>query len=248
MTCPLYCSKVNQCFVKITSNTNILSHLTSIPLNLVDSQWSEDCKGIFANCSFVEKTTEEIKEQAPEIPETKEEPVIEIEDVKVRIFKLDNPYLVKADVIVYPNNMLLNIDDPLLTRMTKNKMQDYLDKIKRPIKMGSVHETDSFGIVPKKVFHAVIAGESRLVSEEDIRICTRKSLLLAEEAQARTVLYIPFDCGTHDILDTARTQLAAIKTYLKQNKNLKYIKNIFIVMEDEESYNVFMEYYNRIFK
>lgn len=246
MTCPLYCSKVNQCFVKITSNTSILSHLTSIPLNLLENQWSGDCKGILHNCSFIESKTEE---DIVEKTETQSNVEVDAkEEIKVRIFKLDNPYLVKADVLVFPNNMLLNIDDPMLARMTKNNMQDYLDKIKRPIKMGSVHESESFGIVPKKVFHAVVAGESRLVSEEDIRICTRKSLLLAEEAQARTIIFIPFDCGTHDILDTARTQLAAIKTFLKQNKNLNYIKNIFIVMEDEESYNVFMEYYNRIFK
>ncbi len=245
MTCPLYCSKVNQCFVKITSNTSILSHLTSIPLNLLENQWSGDCKGILHNCSFIESKTEDVVEKT----ETQNNVEVDVkEEIKVRIFKLDNPYLVKADVLVFPNNMLLNIDDPMLARMTKNNMQDYLDKIKRPIKMGSVHETESYGIVPKKVFHAVVAGESRLVSEEDIRICTRKSLLLAEEAQARTIIFIPFDCGTHDILDTARTQLAAIKTFLKQNKNLNHIKNIFIVMEDEESYNVFMEYYNRIFK
>ena len=57
---------------------------------------------------------------------------------------------------------------------------------------------------------------------------------------------MPCDCGTHDIADTARVQLAAIKTFLTAEKDCQ-IKNIFIVMEDQESYSVFEEYYQRIF-
>jgi O-acetyl-ADP-ribose deacetylase (regulator of RNase III) len=74
----------------------------------------------------------------------------------------------------------------------------------------------------------------------------RKALLLADEEKVRNVVVIPADCGTHDINDTARVQLAAIKTYLSTAKESN-IKNIFIVMEDEESYQVYEEYYNRIF-
>jgi O-acetyl-ADP-ribose deacetylase (regulator of RNase III) len=48
------------------------------------------------------------------------------------------------------------------------------------------------------------------------------------------------------ISDTARVQLAAIKTFLKTNKNSE-IKNIYIVMDDEESYKTYQEYYSRIF-
>ena len=44
----------------------------------------------------------------------------------------------------------------------------------------------------------------------------------------------------------ARVQLSAIKTFLTTEKECK-IKNIFLVMEDEESYNTYEEYYNRIF-
>ena len=74
----------------------------------------------------------------------------------------------------------------------------------------------------------------------------RKALFLADEEQARNVVVIPADCGTHDINDTARVQLSAIKTYLSTAKDSQ-IKNIFLVMEDEESYQVYEEYYNRIF-
>jgi O-acetyl-ADP-ribose deacetylase (regulator of RNase III) len=56
---------------------------------------------------------------------------------------------------------------------------------------------------------------------------------------------IPADCGTHDIFDTARVQLAAVKTFLlSYDANLK---NVYFVMEDEESFKAFQEYYNRIF-
>jgi hypothetical protein len=58
---------------------------------------------------------------------------------------------------------------------------------------------------------------------------------------------IPQDCGTHDINDTARVQLAAIKTYLQTNPNCS-LANVFIVMEDQESFETYKEYYNRIFK
>ena len=57
---------------------------------------------------------------------------------------------------------------------------------------------------------------------------------------------LPGDCGTLDINDAARVQLSAIKTFLQTEKNCS-IRNIFVVMEDEESYNTYDEYYNRIF-
>ena len=98
----------------------------------------------------------------------------------------------------------------------------------------------------KKIIHAVVAGESRLVNEEDIKSSTRKALLLADDGQPKNMVMIPADCGTHDINDVARVQLSAIKTYLQTNKNCS-LKNIFIVMEDKESYDVFEEYYQRIF-
>jgi O-acetyl-ADP-ribose deacetylase (regulator of RNase III) len=63
----------------------------------------------------------------------------------------------------------------------------------------------------------------------------------------KNIVILPADCGTHDINDVARVQLAAIKTYLQAKKNSS-IKNIFIVMDDEESLETYREYYNRIFR
>jgi O-acetyl-ADP-ribose deacetylase (regulator of RNase III) len=57
---------------------------------------------------------------------------------------------------------------------------------------------------------------------------------------------LPSDCGTLDINDAARVQLSAVKTFLSTEKDCT-IKNIFLVMEDEDSYNTYEEYYNRIF-
>ena len=116
--------------------------------------------------------------------------------------------------------------------------------------MGHVYITSNGGelsqVKAKAIYHAVVAGESRLVNEEDIRSSMRKSLTLADSNNASNVVVIPCDCGTHDIEDTARVQLSSILTYFKSKKDSN-IRNIFIVMEDEESYQTFEEYYNRIF-
>jgi len=80
-----------------------------------------------------------------------------------------------------------------------------------------------------------------------MRSAIKKALILAESNDAANVVMIPCDCGTHDIEDTARVQLSSIKTFLKTLKTPTTLRNIFIVMEDEVSYQTFEEYYNRIF-
>jgi O-acetyl-ADP-ribose deacetylase (regulator of RNase III) len=153
-------------------------------------------------------------------------------------------------VLIHPTNIGLTIDDPLLNRMSRGIIQSELDRFQKPISMGTVYITSNGGesskVKAKKIFHATVAGESRLVNEVDLKAAMRKALFLADEEQARNVVVIPADCGTHDINDTARVQLSAIKTYLSTAKDSE-IKNIFLVMEDEESYQVYEEYYNRIF-
>jgi O-acetyl-ADP-ribose deacetylase (regulator of RNase III) len=171
--------------------------------------------------------------------------------VHVSIHKVRNPYQVKADVIVYPANIVLTVDDPLLNRMSRGKVQEECDKMSRPIKMGHVYVTSNGGelssVVPKTILHAVVAGPSRLVNEQDIKSAIRKSLLMAEEMGAEKVVMLPCDCGTHDIADVARVQLSAIYTFLNSVET-KSITHIFIVMEDEESKKIFEEYFERIFE
>ena len=244
--CPLYISQAKSCFVKLSSNERLFASLTGISLPVVNESWSYDCKGDFSDCAFIERN-----KTAPEpAEEPKLEPKPEVKGTKVSIHKIENPYLVKADVLVYPANNMLNIDDALLHRFSRGTIQAECDQIPKPIKMGHVYITSNGGensqVKPKSIYHAVVAGESRLVNEEDIKTSVRKALLLADQNIASNVVFIPCDCGTHDINDTARVQLAAVKTYLQSNKESK-LKNIFIVMEDEESFNTFEEYYNRIF-
>jgi O-acetyl-ADP-ribose deacetylase (regulator of RNase III) len=199
-------------------------------------------------CTF--KRQDPTPEPLPEpLPTPQPEPVVDTK-VKISIHKLENPYLVKADILIHPTNIGLTIDDPLLNRMSRGIIQSELDRFQKPIKMGTVYITSNGGenskVKSQKIYHATVAGESRLVNEVDLKSAMRKALLLADEEQARNVVVIPADCGTHDINDTARVQLAAIKTYLSTAKDSQ-IKNIFLVMEDEESYRVYEEYYNRIF-
>ena len=240
--CPVYLSS-GDCLVKVLSNPRLSSFISKIQLNVVIESWGKDCQGDRNLCTF----KHQIEEESP--PEPTPEPVIDTK-TKISIHKIENPYLVKADVLVYPTNIGLTIDDPLLNRMSRGVVQNELDRFQKPINMGTVYITSNGGenskVKARKIYHATVSGESRLVNEVDLKSAMRKALFLADEEQARNVLLIPADCGTHDINDAARVQLAAIKTYLQSAKESN-IKNIFIVMEDEESYQVYEEYYNRIF-
>lgn len=241
--CPVYLSS-GDCLVKVLSNPRLSSFLTKLQLDVVVDSWNKDCQGQTNLCTFKPTVQEKV-----ETPEPTPEPVVDTK-TKISIHKIENPYLVKADILIHPTNIGLTIDDPLLNRMSRGIIQNELDKFQKPINMGTVYITSNGGenskVKAKKIYHATVAGESRLVNEVDLKSAMRKALLLADEEEARNVVVIPADCGTHDINDTARVQLAAIKTYLSTAKDSN-IKNIFLVMEDEESYQVYEEYYNRIF-
>ena len=246
--CPLYLTN-GECLQKITSNPRLVSFLSRKDLSVISDKWNDDCKGDLENCSFVIQNT--VSQEVATKEETKaDEPVEETHKTKVSIHKIDNPYLVKTDILVYPIDISLSIDDPLLNRMTLGKVQIELDKFQKPIQMGTVYITSAGDerskMKAKTIFHSTVAGVSKLVNEEDVRSSTRKALLLAAEQSARNIVFIPADCGTHDINDIARVQLSSLKTFLQQNSDCP-IKNIFVVMQDEESYQTFEEYYNRIF-
>ena len=244
--CPVYLSS-GDCLVKVLSNPRLSSFIAKIQLDVVIESWGKDCQGNRNLCTFKHQIEEQSSSETE--PEPTPEPVIDTK-TKISIHKIENPYLVMADVLVYPTNIGLTIDDPLLNKMSRGVVQNELDRFQKPINMGTVYITSNGGenskVKSRKIYHATVSGESRLVNEVDLKSAMRKALFLADEEQARNVLFIPADCGTHDINDAARVQLAAIKTYLQSAKESN-IKNIFIVMEDEESYQVYEEYYNRIF-
>jgi hypothetical protein len=231
--CPVY---KNRCLFQELSNKEATSEIFKIPLNVLQERLQSNCKGEINKCNYKEYT-------APKIAE--------VNNTKVSIHKVDNPYLVKADILIYPTNTVLTIDDPLLHRSSRGIIQVECDNLPKPIKMGSVYQTSNGGpgsrVAAKKIYHAIVAGESRLVNEEDIKTATRKALHMADDGEPKNIVILPADCGTHDINDVARVQLAAIKTYLQAKKNSS-IKNIFIVMDDEESLETYREYYNRIFR
>ncbi len=245
--CPLYI-KPSECVLKLISNPKITSFFLKQEFPVLQEKWNNDCQGNLKNCSFSLQTLaqELIKKDIEESKQTE----ISVESTKVSIHKVENPYLVKSDILVYPTNIALTIDDPLLNRMSRGRIQVECDKFFKPIKMGTVYVTSNgFGdtkVKAQKVYHAVVAGESRLVNEADTKSAIKKALILANQDEARNVVILPSDCGTLDINDAARVQLSAIKTFLTIEKECK-IRNIFLVMEDEESYNTYEEYYNRIF-
>lgn len=247
--CPLY-AQTSECTLKVISNPRLISFLLKQELPILQEKWLQDCGGIFSKCTFTQQTAKDIVQAPEEKHEQQEEVKIVDEATKISIHKVENPYLVKSDILVYPTNIALTIDDPLLNRMSRGRIQTECDKFSKPIKMGTVYVTSNgFGdskVRAQKVYHAVVAGESRLVNEADTKAAIKKALILANQEKARNVVMLPSDCGTLDINDAARVQLSAIKTFLTTEKDC-VIKNIFVVMEDEESYNTYEEYYNRIF-
>ena len=250
--CPLYLQE-KSCLLKIVSNSKITSVLSKINYEVINNSWTLDCEGSLSNCSF--KNPENKVVEVPEPEKVIEEPAklevkIEQETTKVSIHIVKNPYAVKSDVLFYPTNIALTVDDPLMLRLSFGKIQEECDTFKKPYKMGTLYITSNGGenskIQAKYVYHLTVSGVSRLVHEGDVKSAMRKALDMADTNNARNIVVLPADCGTHDINDIARVQLSSIKTYLSTHKNCK-IKNIFIVMEDKESYQVFEEYYNRIF-
>jgi len=250
--CPLYLQE-KSCLLKLVSNSTITSVLSKIDLEVINNTWNLDCEGSLSNCSFKspsEQVFQNVEPEKPVVEEEKPETKIPQETTKVSIHIVKNPYLVKSDVLFYPTNIALTIDDPLLMRLSFGKIQEECDTFKKPYKMGTLYITSNGGenskVQAKHVYHLTVSGVSRLVNEGDVKSALRKALDMADTNNARNVVMLPADCGTHDINDIARVQLSSIKTYLSTHKNCK-IKNVFIVMEDKESYQVFEEYYNRIF-
>ena len=204
--------------------------------NLPDFKKEHDCQGILKKCSFfVEEPLKQIKVNSK---------------LKIIIKRVDNVYLVKADGLVYPTNNLLDIDDPLLNRMTLNEAQQKCTEfVKKQIKMGYPY---AFKVPPhwkikqKYFINAVVAGESRLVNEFDVSNAMKKTILYAEQMGLENLLILPCDNGSHDISLTSMAQLSAIFTISKKHE-FKHLKYIYICMEDEESERAFIEYFNRIF-
>lgn len=220
MKCPFYNS---QCILKLQAN-------------LPDFKNQHDCKGALNNCSFF------IKEKLKQVKTDNK--------VKILIKKVDNVYLVKADALVYPTNNLLQIDDPLLNRMTLGQAEVECKKLlNSSIKMGYPYGFEcnpNWKIKQKYFINAVVAGASRLVNESDIAAAMKKTIIHADNLGFESILIIPFDNGTHDINNTSLAQLSAI-FMISQGQEFSHLKSIYICMEDEESEQAFIEYYNRIF-
>jgi hypothetical protein len=237
--------------------------------------WNEDCNGKFENCAIVSllynvsdisAPTEEliapadlesIEDYNPfeEYSEEEQEPeVTEPEDlIFVKIVGVDNVYSVKADALIYPNNQILQIDDDELNQRSYSRIQDELDKISLPVALGTVFQTGNGGdhkggIKAKKIYHAVVATQSRLVNETAIIKSVVKSLTQADADGCETVVMLPMDCGTFDLHATAYTQLNAIYKFL-ETVNSQNLKNIFIITtkNDKVTLDIFNEKFDRIF-
>ena len=204
--------------------------------NLPDFKVTHDCKSLINNCSFF------IKEKLKQCKANTQ--------IKIIIRKIDNVYSVKADGLVYPTNMLLEIDDPLLNRMTFNEAQSKCNEfLLKTIHAGCIYDfpvPSNWKIKQKHFLNAIIAGESRLVNSADVAKSMKKAILYADNIGLESLLILPCDNGTHDISTISMSQLSAIFTISKQHKFIN-LKSIYICMGDEETEQTFIEYYNRIF-
>jgi O-acetyl-ADP-ribose deacetylase (regulator of RNase III) len=188
--------------------------------------------------------------------EVEERDILAEKGVKLLIRRVSNPYLVKGDVLVYPNNQGLIIDDDELNRRTGLRLAGECKNLlkTRPIKMGQVYITSNGnngqsvpgGVAAKKIYHAIVAGVSRLVGPE-INVTSLRALLLADSMGAKTVVMMPFDCGEFDVDEGAKQQLSGIRKFIETD--IQNIKNIYIVMKENDSISeeAFLKYYDKIF-
>lgn len=177
---------------------------------------------------------------------------MEVFNTKFTIHVVKNPYLVKGDILVYPTNNQLYIDDIELRKMLRGSIDSELGVyLQKPIKMGQIYTTSSGNssslVKAKKIYHAIVAGTSRLVNEKDVGDSTFKALARASGEGAESIILIPSDCGTLDIYATAMVQIGAVKQFLMSHRDT-CIKHIFMVMTDDVSYEVFVKYHKRIFR
>lgn len=205
-------------------------------------------------------------ENPDDYPDEPESPIITIEPTpkivrtvelenyptKFTIHMVKNPYLVKGDVLVYPTNNQLCIDDMELRRMLRGLIDNEINMfLQKPVRMGKIYTTSNGGerslVKAKHIYHAVVAGTSRLVNEKDVGDSTFKALVRASIEGHKSVILMPSDCGTLDIYATAMVQIGAIKQFLMSHPETK-IEHIFMVMTDQLSCDVFNKYNKRIFK
>jgi len=195
-----------------------------------------DCGGFLEKCSFFAK--EKLKQVSVN------------SNLKIIIKSVSNVYLVKADALVYPTNDFLEIDDQLLNKMTLGESQKlFSSKVDKRAKIGFPYMfkcPSSWKIKQTYIINAVVGSETELVNEHAVQGVMKKTLLLADQEKIESLLVIPFDKGAHDISLISMAQLSSIFMLLQRHK-FEYLKKIYICMEDEETEQSFIEYYNRIF-
>ena len=275
--CPFYIKhgKSRSCFMKM--NISFGQALIQVDNPAFDTTtWSNDCKGQFESCSFVEllydqsisepenepaqqqddysdfdpfeEEDQEVKTEEPKQPEKNDEDL-----VFVKVVGVDNVYSVKVDALVYANNQMLIIDDEELRHRSYDKIQNELNKTVPPAPMGSVYKTSNGGshkggVVPPIIYHAVVATQTRLVNEGAISKSTIKALTQADQDGCTSIAILPMDCGNFDLHQAANAQLMAIYNFL-ETVPTKNIKNIFIITtkSDKVTLDIFNEKFDRIF-
>lgn len=251
--CPFYCKDVDGnhgCLVKEIGHSGLwLNIFKNINKNNFENDFQINCEGSFDKCCFANHFW---KEHVNNLENKENNNKEEMVDIKISVHKVANPYLVKSDVLIYPTNNLLEIDDPLLNRITANEVQKECDAYKTNVTMGGVYITGNGsninrGVTAKKIYHAVVAGESRLVNISDIKKSFMKALMLADDGNNEIITLMPADCGTHDITEVAFAQIETIKEFLT-HVGVNSIKYIFIIMDDKESYDIFTDVFSRIFQ
>lgn len=209
----------------------ILKSTVDLPL----FKQEHDCKSKIDNCSFFKK--EKLVQNKTQSP------------IKIIIKQVNSVYAVKADALIVPTNNLLEIDYVLDKLTNKELSKINTNILRKGIKMGYPYHIkckDNWKNKQKYIINAVVAGESRLVNEKDMQSAMKKSLMVVDSLGLESILMIPSDYGTHDINNTSLSQLSSIFLFAQKHKFVS-LKNIFICMEDEETEQTFIEYYNRIY-
>jgi hypothetical protein len=176
---------------------------------------------------------------------------------KIWVTLAKNMYTEKADVLVYPTNGTLDIDDTRLLDLVGGSVRTECQRFKRPIQMGHIYATSSGGELGAScIYHAVVASPMRVVNMVDVGSCMRQSLARADARGAKSIIFIPADMGSADISHMAMTQLSALYRAIGAMA-LKSLRDIYVVMEPDDvsdpkqrttTYDVYRQYLMRIFQ
>ncbi|MBO3768707.1 MAG: macro domain-containing protein [Candidatus Brockarchaeota archaeon] len=159
----------------------------------------------------------------------------------------------KVDIIVNAANSYLKHGGGVAGAIVRaggsiiQKESDDIVMKRGPIKVGEVVFTSAGKLNAKHIIHAVGPRNGEGKEEEKLRKATLNSLYLAESLSAKSIAFPAISTGVfgYPKEKCALVMLSAVKEYFEKGGK---IKDITFCLYDDETYNVFVSTYQKIFE